>query len=84
MMEWLKKFFEPKATKAEKLKIWAYRSDSSSPWTKVVSYEKPPTYNHCYSMIVGPFRSEVDCEEFCDFNNISDSHGYKIKLYSKV
>ena len=79
MINWLIKIFSPKK---EQVKVWAYQPDSGSLWTKVVSYERPPTYSHCFSRIVGPFRSEVDCEEFCDFNN--SKYTSSVKKYSRV
>jgi hypothetical protein len=36
-------------------------------WVKAVAYKKPDCGNYSWNMIrevVGPFRSEVDCEEF--------------------
>jgi hypothetical protein len=36
-------------------------------WVKSVTYRKPSTYFPDHLM--GPFRSEVDCEEFCDMRN---------------
>jgi len=53
-------------------RAWAVNTDSFGPhggrWTKVVSPSKPNIRGPFFTAI-GPFRSEVDCEEFCDHEN---------------
>ncbi len=48
-------------------KVWAVKM-FARPWVKAVTYKKPkPPMSR--DDVVGPFRSEVDCEEFCDHAN---------------
>ncbi len=61
-MNWLRSLF---ARKPKQPKVWAVRPFGSWTWTKVVSYD-PPGF---LMQFVGPFRSEVDCEEFCISQN---------------
>ena len=50
-------------------KVWAVKM-FARPWVKAVTYKKPkPPMSR--DDVVGPFRSEVDCEEFCDHANNS-------------
>lgn len=58
-MNWIKRLFRRQP------KVWAVYDYTR--WTKVVSYVKP--YVFVESNLRGPFRSEVDCEEFCDLTN---------------
>ncbi|RDJ35041.1 MAG: hypothetical protein DWQ19_09405 [Crenarchaeota archaeon] len=45
-------------------KIWAVYDGLY--WAKVVTYKRPNTYS---TWVLGPFRSELDCEEYCDHVN---------------
>ena len=72
MFNWLKK---NKTVKQPS--IWAVRDSSSMTWHKVVSYERPTAMFSWY--LVGKFRSEVDCEEYCDRANIALCN--KVKFY---
>ena len=40
-------------------------------WIKVVTYKEPRRFNGLIGEVVGPFRSEVDCDDFCDQANTS-------------
>lgn len=46
-------------------KVWAVYHHGI--WAKAVTYKKP--YSWFSEYVVGPFRSEVDCEEYCDKRN---------------
>ena len=50
-------------------KVWALRDPTTGVWTKVVAFKEPFTQIHFEWMRVGPFRSELDCEEYCDRTN---------------
>jgi hypothetical protein len=79
MFQWLTNLFK---RKSPSYKVWAYRFDCVSKWSKVVSVDKPsPDFT---GKVVGPFRSEVDCEEFCSEQNatmywISNEQSRKVK-----
>jgi len=60
-MKYLANFFKPKQPK-----VWAVYEYVGG-WVKVVSYEEPAVLFEQYRR--GPFRSEVDCEEFCKAAN---------------
>jgi hypothetical protein len=67
---WKRKTFKP----------WAVFDQENHTWNKVVSTEKPVAlFNHWTQ---GPFRSEIDAEEFCDRNNAARFN--KVYLYNKV
>ena len=65
MFKWIRSLF------VKRLQVWALFDKTSHIWVKVVSYKRPiPEYSNLYPHHVqGPFRSEVDCEEFCDRQN---------------
>jgi len=68
-------FFKKLFSKQEPaFKIWAY-SSQHEPWVKIVSTKKP--FADCLNRVVGPFRSEVDCEEFCDKANVQHPYAKK-------
>lgn len=69
MFKWFKK-------EKQQPSIWAI-CDTHNIWTKVVSYKRPAAMFDWWR--VGPFRSEVDCEEFCDKAN--SARCGKVKLY---
>lgn len=65
-------------------RAWAVRHNSTfshDAWCKVVSNSRGRPVPLCFNC-VGPFRSEVECDEFCDHAN----HGMagKIKLYCEA
>lgn len=49
--------------------VWTFRCPLTGLWSKVVAYEAPPIKVGLEWMRIGPFRSEIDAEEFCDRNN---------------
>ena len=58
-----------KEERERKPKVWAFNSNEyQSIWSKVVSCERQ--MNDKYSpKVIGPWRSEMDCEEWCDREN---------------
>lgn len=72
-MNWFKRLFR------RQYKAWALKDDRGC-WHKVVSYRKP---NNCYSWYTqGPFRSEVEAEEFVDRANLVRTQN-RVSFYSK-
>lgn len=59
--KWLKGFFGPR--------IWAVWDDDLGIWSKVVVYREPQVLYGWWKR--GPFRSEMDCEEFCNRQNFA-------------
>jgi hypothetical protein len=76
MFNLLFNFFKPK------LKIYAIYQTHGGLWSKVVVYKKPKVYVEDY--LVGPFRSEVDCEEFCDRENQTRCKHPIVSFYSQI
>lgn len=72
MLKWLFRSDPPEPPKPLPLQVWAYKEYAiGHVWAKVVSPYRPGrTADH----VVGPFRSEVDCEEFCDRQNTPYGH----------
>jgi hypothetical protein len=62
-----------------KLKIYAIY-EAGGIWSKVVVYKKPRVIVGDY--LVGPFRSEVDCEEFCDRENSTCCRHPTVQFYN--
>ena len=55
---------------ARQPKIWAVRSKyDGSAWSKVVSISRFAPVERSNFDCAGPFRSEMDCEQFCDHSN---------------
>jgi hypothetical protein len=50
-------------------RVWALRCPLTGVWSKAVVYERPSVQPGYEWTRVGPFRSEIDAEEFCDRNN---------------
>ena len=77
MLETFKRwFFKPKQPK-----VWALRNATYPIWNKVVSHSKPVGW--LYDHVQGPFRSEMDCEEFCDRAN-TFTRTREVPMYSDV
>lgn len=76
MFNFLKNLF----SKDKPMKIWAFRS-FGCPWVKVISSSKPVSD---VAPVIGPFRSEVDCEEFCDQSNVLFPHAKKYNQESET
>lgn len=77
LMNFIKNLFR------KKVKVFAYKESFSKPWVKYVGYKKPPYC--CLSKIIGPFRSEIDCEEFCSASNETDKKFSSFdNLYNKI
>jgi hypothetical protein len=70
----------PLPTSPPLLQVWAIKDGRNHFWNKAVVSDRPTTINK-YDLI-GPFRSEVDCEEFCDRNNKANLG--RIGLYNQV
>jgi hypothetical protein len=52
-------------------KVWAVKDVYTGVWLKVVTYKTPKVWlttivPHSWMPVIGPFRSECDCEDFCD------------------
>ena len=63
-------------------KPYAYRTGRINPWHKIVVTEPPYIPRGIQSdYLIGPFRSEVDCEEFCDRENSTLCRNV-VKFYS--
>lgn len=60
-------------------RVWAYR-DSRCVWHKIVSLYRPAEF--WSDGVQGPFRSEIDCEEFCDHANAPLAN--KVRLYRPI
>jgi len=56
----------------------AWAVEENGVWIKVISCEKPCTIADT-SYLRGPFRSEIDCEDFCDKANLAKVN--KFTLY---
>jgi hypothetical protein len=65
MWNWLK----PHRKQQRQPKVWVLREPFTGLWSKVVAYEQPSTQVGFEWMRIGPLRSEMDAEEFCDRNN---------------
>lgn len=57
-----------------KYKIWVVEDLSTGMFNKVVSYKYPVRHNSA----VGPFRSEVDAEEYCNRLNVMIVEGVAV------
>ena len=55
----------------QKPKVWAFNANEYySIWSKIVSSERPMNDKYSHSpKVIGPWRSEMDCEEWCDREN---------------
>lgn len=73
MFGWIKRIVkrEPPPFKA-----WAVFDAYGDVWVKVVS-QGPPTTMYPWRL-VGPFRSEIDCEDYCDRANTGLSGKYRL------
>lgn len=69
-------------SKSPQARVWAVKPFDSHIFSKVVTYNKPDAGP--FGCVLGPFRSEVDCEEFCDHSNISANNIFNIKTYSPI
>ena len=58
---WWSRLFGPK--------IWAVQDLETHTWHVVISWGKPLDSIYCSEHLRGPFRSSIDCEQFCDRMN---------------
>tara|TARA_Y100000034_G_C6797003_1_gene357310 strand:+ start:480 stop:752 length:273 start_codon:yes stop_codon:yes gene_type:complete len=72
-------------------KVYAYRDDKKSayvsPWVKIVVSVPPKEDDYPVSSsarTIGPFRTEVDCEDFCDRANLAFCGEPQIKFYEPI
>lgn len=66
--------------KQRQWQVWAIQDFHNRSWHKVVAFSEPtPEVPH---MLYGPFRSEIDCEEYCDRRNLAMIG--KVRRYSHV
>lgn len=89
MLGFLNIFFNPKAVlikeryklrrerEQNRTRAYAVKLDYASPWTKAVvrGYVRESSLG-VVGKVMGPFRSEIDCEEFCDHQNINDPFSF--------
>jgi hypothetical protein len=75
MLKWWKRTTTRTTTRQPE--AWAVKYHGYRAFNKVVQYGKPNS-EYGTNVVVGPFRSEVDCEEFCDRQN-----SVYIKLYHR-
>ena len=71
-MRWLRRLFRLPDPQP---RVWAlWLNGEPGGWLKVVALEKPTA--SLPINLIGPFRSEVDCEDFCDRANADGNRPY--------